>query len=149
MKLVQARPDHFDLLEPRDHEANSMAVDPLSGAAAKNLIEASICSTMLYNGKILCILGFYQLWPGVLNVWIFPSVYAARHPIVFLRAARRYVSGILADIPCHRIQTLSIADKLHNDWMTFLGFKKEGYLAGYTADRVSYEMWSIIKEETT
>jgi hypothetical protein len=148
MKLVQARPDHFDLLELRDHEANTMACDPLSGVAAKQLIENSICSTMLYKGQILCILGFYQLWPGVLNVWIFPSIYAAQHPMVFLRAAKKYTKGIADDIPCHRLQTLAIDDKLHSDWMTFLGFKKEGVLEKYTPDMVDYCQWAIVKKET-
>lgn len=146
MKLVQARPDHFDLLELRHHEANSMAVDPLSGTAAKNLIEVSICSTMLYNGKIICILGFYTLWPGVVNVWIFPSIYAAQHPVPFLRAARKYTQAIHDDFPCHRLQTLAIADELHRNWMKFLGFKKEGFLAKYTADQIDYEQWAIVKD---
>lgn len=145
MRLIPAKPDHFDILELRDHEANSMAVDPLSGSMAKNLIEVSICSTMMYQGKVLCILGFYELWPGVFNVWIFPSIYAAKHPVVFLRAARRYTQGILNDVPCHRLQSLAIADDLHRSWMTFLGFKKEGYLAKYTADKVDYEQWGIVK----
>lgn len=148
MKLIPAKPDHFDLLELRSHEVDSMACDPLSGMAAKQLIDYSICSTMLYKGQIICLLGFYQLWPGVINVWIFPSIYAAQHPIVFLRAARKYTKAIFNDFPCHRLQSLAVADKLHNDWMTFLGFKKEGYLEKYTADMVDYEQWAIVKGDS-
>lgn len=148
MKLIQTRPDHFDLLELRPHEADTMACDPLSGLAAKQLIENSICSTMLYKGQILCLLGFYQLWPGVINVWIFPSIYAAQHPMVFLRAAKKYTKAILDDFPCHRLQSLAVADELHNAWMTFLGFKKEGLLEKYTPDMVSYEQWAIVKKDT-
>jgi hypothetical protein len=146
MRLVPAKPDHMDLLELRDHEANTMACDPLSGIAAKNIIEQSICSTMLYDGKIICILGFYNLFPGVINVWIFPSIYAAKHPIAFLRAAKKYTTAIFNDFPCHRLQSLAIADNLHRAWMSFLGFKKEGILKKYTADMVDYEQWAIVKE---
>lgn len=147
MKLIPAKGDHFDLLELRDHEANSMAADPLSGVAAKQLIENSICSSMLYNGKLLCILGFYQLFPGVLNVWIFPSIHAAQHPTVFLRAARRFTQGIFRDIDCHRVQSLAVDDQLHHDWMTFLGFKEEGLLEQYTSDRINYKQYAIVKKD--
>ncbi len=101
---------------------------------------------MLYKGKILCILGFYQLFPGVLNVWIFPSIYAAQHPTVFLRAAKRFTQGIFRDMDCHRVQSLAISDPLHTDWMRFLGFRYEGTLESYTADRVNYDQWAIVKK---
>lgn len=147
MKYITAKPDHFDLLELREAERVTMSHDPLSGLHVKNMIEVSIATCMMHQGKMLCIMGFYEHWPGVYNVWILPSVYAVEHKLVFLRAAKRYVKRLWNDLQCHRLQSNAIQDKLHNDWMAFLGFKLEGTLVNYTPDMISYDMWAITKEQ--
>jgi hypothetical protein len=146
MRYITAKPDHFDLLELREEERTTMAHDPLSGLHAKQLIEISLATCMTYQGKLLCIMGFYEQWPGVYNVWILPSVYAVEHPLPFLRAAKRYVKNLWRDLNCHRLQSNAISNRLHNDWMQFLGFTWEGTLVNYTSDMVNYCMWAITKE---
>ena len=128
MKYITAKPEHFELLELRDQEKNYCLCDPASGAKIQATIENSIATTMVHDGRIICIMGFYELWPGVINIWLFPSIYAPKHPIPFLRSVKRCVNRIKEDMKPHRVQTLSIQDELHINWMTFLGFKPEGVL---------------------
>jgi hypothetical protein len=148
MKLIPAAPAHFDLLELRDQERISMEFDPQSGLKAKQLIDISIASTMIYQGTILCILGYYEIWPGVLNVWIFPSIYVVDHATVYLRTVKKYIDALFEMEHIHRIQSNAISDALHADWMRFLGFENEGKLRKYTADKVNYNCWAMIKEDT-
>lgn len=146
MKLVPAHPAHFDLLDLREQEHESFALDPQSGVNIESLINISISSTMMYNGVVLAILGFYQLFPGVLNVWILPSTHIHDNTFRYLRSVRKYVESLKRDIPCHRIQSLAISDEMHDRWMSFLGFEKEGVLKKYSADKVDYTYWAIIND---
>ncbi len=146
-KQIPGKFEHFDLLELRPEEKRMLEADPQGLQKVRLLIEGSHCATLVYNGIILCMFGFYELWPGVIEVWVYPSIYTAENPIPFLKACRRYVNGIVKDLKPHRLQSNSISNELHQRWMTFCGFTKTGIMHKYTADQVDYDMWELIPHE--
>ena len=135
---------HFDLLELRSNEAARFELDPENKAKIQALALAGVGATMMYDGRILAIIGYYELWSGCYEIWVLPSVYIPQYAIVYLRTMRRYLSLIEADLKPKRIQTSSLADDLHNDWMHSLGFTLEtpNGMKHYSITGETFNMWS-------
>jgi len=146
MRILPTKPEYFDLLELRDEEKPDLENDPTSRNKAISLIGISNSCTLLYNGVVLAIMGYYELWPGVIEVWVFPSKYIPQYARPYLRVVRRYIEGIFAHCNAHRLQTSSIDNEMHTRWMGFLGFKSEGVMERYTTTGQNYRMWARIKE---
>jgi hypothetical protein len=79
MKSIPAKKEHFELLDLRDIETDTLAMDDHGLEKCKALVDISIALTMVHKGIVLGIMGYYQLWPGVLEVWILPSKYIAEN----------------------------------------------------------------------
>jgi hypothetical protein len=145
MQALSGEVEHFQYLDLRDSEIRSLAADPRSEEKIKALISASTYATLIVEDKIIAIIGYYELWPGVIEVWVFPSIHIPDHAVSYLRCAKRYTKSLWRDLPIHRMQTSAINDELHEKWLTFLGFEKEGIMKSYTADGQDYGLWSITK----
>ena len=136
---------HFSEIELRSHELKAVSSDPNAIQRLVNVAFYGVSSTLFVEGKILAIFGYYELWPGVINIWIFPSKYIYDHKLSYLKLARRYIKHLVRNVQFHRLQTITIADETHDKWMWFLGFLKEGTLEKYSPDKVDYNQWAIIK----
>lgn len=141
MKIIPAKPEHFELLDLRDVEADELGADSAGLEKALALVDISTAATISYNGCVLAIMGYYQLWPGVLEVWVLPSKYVQNHAVPYLRTVRRYIEGLSKLPGVHRLQTSAVDDSLHEGWMRFLGFQCEGLLRSYSSNKVDYAMW--------
>lgn len=135
---IAFHPKHLEIMVVRDKDNelfsgfNSAEAIERFSAMARSSVQ---CLTFLYDGRVLMIAGFCQLWPGVYDVWMLPSVYAKEAPVAFARLLKRYVDRIQEDFAAHRIQTVSFCDEFHEKWMNFLGFQKEGILRSFTVDK--------------
>lgn len=145
MKAIPSRADHFDLLEMRHIE--DRLIDSVFGVEkAKALLGMSIANTLMLDGRIIAIVGFYELWPGVYELWALPSKYIYECSTSYVRHMRGYVKCIFDNFGAHRLQTSSLSDPIHDRWMGCLGFECEGTLRKYGPDMVDYKQWSLIKE---
>jgi hypothetical protein len=144
MKSIPAKKEHFELLDLRDIETETLAMDTHGLEKCMALVDISIALTMVHKGIVLGIMGYYQLWPGVLEVWILPSKHIAENKFVYLRTVRRHIDQLVKTPGVHRLQTTCINDDLHTSWMDFLGFLPEGCMAQYSSDKKDYVMWSRI-----
>lgn len=144
MRAIPSKQDHFDLLELRGIEANLL--ESFEGGKAKALLGMSIANTLMQDGRVIAIVGFYELWPGVYELWALPSKYIYMYPTQYVRHMRYYVNCIFDNFGAHRLQTSSIADLVHDRWMACLGFECEGILRKYGPDMVDYKQWSLIKD---
>lgn len=133
---------HLDGFEMRPSEAERLALDPGARMKLEALAKYGDGGTLFRNGVAIGILGFYEMWPGVFEVWAFPSVHVERYPMLYLRTAKRYIALIETTFKPHRLQTTSIADDLHDRWMEFLGFHCEGNLEKYSVNQQDYRMWA-------
>ncbi len=143
MNTIPAKPDHFDLLEFRAEEAE--LIDQFGIDKAKAMLSIGVSNTLTHDGRILAIVGAYTLWSGVLEVWVVPSHYVTQYPFVYLKYVKKYVQTLLNGYQPHRMQTQSLNNALHDRWMDFLGFTKEGIMKQFGADKQDYALWSIVK----
>lgn len=137
---------HLDLFEMRHSELTRLDADPKSLEKMVALANFGVGGTMFHDGRVLAIIGYFELWPGVMEVWAFPSVYVEQYAMIYLRTVKRYVNQILETHSVHRLQTTSLADDVHDRWMMFLGFTCEGTMVKHSVDKRDYRMWARIPE---
>src|ERR1019366_10682772 len=70
-------PGHLEVIELQEHEKEMLEPTNFCAVACGN---AATTKTFFYEGKILGIGGYAKLWPGVLEVYIVPSVYFFKYP---------------------------------------------------------------------
>ncbi len=132
-------------MDIRDEELNGVMtlldVEKRFDALGKQSLSAS---TFTYNGKLLFSAGYFELWPGVLECWMIPSIHVKSAMFTFCKLLRGYVRAIIEQEECHRFQTTTPNDELHHRWMTFLGMEKEGTLRKYTHNGQDYCMYSRV-----
>lgn len=117
--------EHLSAMEMRPSELRRLEADPLAGNKMASLAEYGRGGTMFHDGKIIGIIGYYELFPRVYEVWAFPSIHVEQYAMVYLKTTKRYLQAIEADFKPIRVQTAAFADELHTNWMKFLGFECE------------------------
>lgn len=137
MNNVPFKPDHFDLLEMRAHERT------LDQAQLRGVAAISKSSTFIIDGRILCVAGILELWTGVAEVFIIPSIYVSQYSVPFLLRTKTVLNAWQKRY--HRLQTASVDNEETNRFMTALGFKCEGVLVKYGANGLNYRQWARVK----
>ena len=132
-------PAHALLIDLRAHEKEVLALDKIEGLAS---LDQAAVVTLICDGRILAIAGFAELWEGVIEVLIIPSIYVPRYRKSFFIQIKRYLTRLEEDLPIHRMQTASLADAATDRWMQALGFVNEGTLVRYTRTQQNYRMWA-------
>jgi hypothetical protein len=145
-KIVPFKIEHLDLMELRDEEARLVALDPSKYAA---LAELGWGGTMMFDGRILGALGYFEMWPGVFEVWVIPTVYVPQYARVFLRTVRGYLDRMEETHPVHRFQSPALADPMHDHWMKHCGFVEEGVMPKYSAFKQDFKMWGRVVDDST
>lgn len=136
VKVLNFHPRHLEVMEVREYEAAWLG--NLKGAYAKieQLTKDSVqAGTFMYDGRVLFCAGFSWVGPGVLEVWMIPSMHAKEASVFFGRTIKRLIESIARDFKAHRIQTTSNDDAFHERWMEWLGFQKEGTMRQFTHDK--------------
>jgi hypothetical protein len=149
VKVVRFHPNHLEVMDVREMDAALFGSFKTKEGfdRIKSFGDTSIqAATFHYDGRILFIAGFFQLWPGVYEVWLLPSKHIGTAPRSFARLIRRYIDRIWEDFKAHRIQTTSFHDAFHARWMEFLGFESEGVLRKFTQDQRDMVQYSRIKK---
>ncbi len=144
IRAIATHPEHFNLIDFRNQEAEALANDPSAKQRFFSLCEIGQTGTLLCDGRILCIMGLCQLWPGVWECFVFPSRYIHDYKKVYLRYAKTYLHQSIEDYKIRRIQTMSLSDPETNKWMQFLGFNFEGLHRKYGPEGSDYCAWSIV-----
>lgn len=132
-------PEHAFAIELRAHEATYIDRDFLVAIG-----ETGICCTCLIDGAILAIVGFFEKWPGVIQVFVIPSIHVPRAPKSFVKYVKAALDRLATDFNYHRLQTESKADEQTDKWMRVLGFECEGVLKSYSSAKEDYKMWARI-----
>ena len=137
---VQFEPAHLDVIEMRDIEREELD-NPRIESLATN---SGVCHTHMIQGRILCIAGYVEIWAGVREVYVIPSVYVKRYPVAFQRAVKETLFAWEKDI--HRMQTASLDNVETARWMQSLGFVSEGLLEkfGPAPAKRDYRQWARV-----
>lgn len=143
-KTIPFKVEHLEVMDIRDYELQTTFQLQNVQAGLKILEQSKTAGTIFYDGRVIAIMGLQELWPGVCELWVFPSKYLKAYAIPFARTIRKAItSGILSGY--HRVQIQALDDDLHNRWIKFLGFEKEGTLRRYDKFGNDYNMWSRVK----
>lgn len=147
MEVIVFHPKHLEISKIRPNELDTVFKLKNAYQYIENLAaQSKQAGTFLYDGRIITCAGFLELWPGVCEVWQIPSTYVNTCPVLFAKTMKGYIETIADNFRYHRMQTVSPNDALHDRWMKWIGFKKEGIQAQYTQDKKDYSMWSRIFE---
>lgn len=108
----------------------------------EGMASIGVAMTLMYDGRIVGFTGYFQLWPGVAEVWLIPTKYVKDRPLLLVRTLKRYIEGIVENLKLHRIQTTSIDDQRHNRFLEVLGFESEGVAKDYIRRGSDHRYWA-------
>lgn len=107
--------------------------------------ERTFCGIGFIGDQPLFIGGYYEVAPGVCQVFIIPDKGIYERPLLFILKVRHWLRQVERKTWCHRIQTFSLPLKRIDEWMVALGFLYEGTLNRYTESGQDYKLWSRVK----
>src|SRR5688572_2320751 len=140
-KVIPFEAAHLSLIEMRELERVQLEADPRTLAKFQALEASHQGATFIREGRIIAFMGYMEMWPGVIEIWSFPSKYILEYAFTYLRQAKTYLDAIERDFKPHRMQTSALADSVHDRWMYYLGFEEEGYMPKYSVNQLDYRMW--------
>lgn len=144
-KLLPFELSHLDLIEIREVELQSAFILPDAKERMRRMLSSTLeAGTFMMDGRIIFAAGVAQLWPGVLEGWIIPSVYVPDYSVWFVKKIKGYFEAFAETFNCHRFQTVSLNDAFHDRWMDAIGFTKEGILKNYDHNKRDYAMYARI-----
>lgn len=127
-------------MDIRDHERSLLV-----GNSLQNVQDNSIAITGMHNGRIICCGGVIPMNNGNAEIWLLPSIWVSSVRFTFVKELRKWLFGVRQDLALNRMQTTCLSDDLHNRWMSFLGFEKEGVMRKYH-NGVDYSIWGRVWE---
>lgn len=147
LQLRYATEADFEQIPLRDHERENLAEGGLLNATLRHYLREKTLGAMVDGDVVVAIVGYYEPWPGLWEVFIYPSELLPSYGMMFARHLKLILSTIVSQHEprgLRRIQTCSVDDKLHNRWMRYMGFTKEGTMRRYSPTDQTYNMWSIV-----
>lgn len=147
-EIIPFNAEHLEVAKIRNHELSGILSVPQMKDRLKYLTDCGEAMTLMYDGRIITFSGFYIIWPGVAEVWNIPTIYLPQHARMFARKIKGYLTAIAETFNLHRMQTAAPDNELHERWLTWIGFTKEGTMPQYTFKKETYCMWGrLFKRE--
>ena len=128
-KLVKFKKEHLEVMDLRPHEETLLKQTDYA-----QYLEQSVAVTGIVDGRIVCCGGLNIMPGGNADIWLIPSIHVKRHAKLFVKVLRDWLAEKREDFQLSRMQTICLNDELHNRWMKFLGFEKEGVLKKFCND---------------
>lgn len=144
-KIIPFKVEHIEIMNIREYELNTTFVLANVQTALKVFEQSKTAGTIICDGRVIAIMGLQELWPGVCELWVLPSIYLHDYVFQFAKTILKAMnSGILNNY--HRVQIQAKDDELHNRWLKFLRFEKEGVMRKYDNLGNDMIMWARVKE---
>lgn len=123
--MIPFKADHFDLFTPREQDRAmldelALALGVPVRAAMADLARKSIGGGIVYDGRLIGIVGFLEVAPRQFMGWAFPSIYVTQYPLAYLRTTKQYMEFLERDWNPIGVYTTSAEAR----WMKFLGFSE-------------------------
>lgn len=137
--LITFKKEHIDCIVMREHEK-------LLGITLEELRvleETSVAITGMYDGRVIACGGVMVNRFGSGDIWLIPSIYCKDYNLIFLKNVKKWLIQVQKDLNLSRLQTHTINDDLHDKWMIFLGFEKEGVMKK-SFNGLDYAMWGKV-----
>lgn len=150
MKVVPLVPEHLDLIEFRQSEVDRFQADPVGWNKVLSLARYGKGGAIVHDHKIIALIGYYEMWPGNVHIWAYPSAHVKDYAMMYLRTCKRYLNSIIQSHQPRRMESTALADDLHTRWMEFLGFRNEtpNGMLNYSVLGETFNMWGWTPEYT-
>ena len=142
--IVTFTPEHLAMMKFRPQELERIELDPRGWDKVNALIQYGTCGAVLHHGQVIGVIGFIEMWPGVLEVLAFPCADVKDFAVAYLKTCRHWIDRLIEVRRPHRLQTTAIADELHDRWMGFLGVTYEGDMKHYYVNKTDARMWARV-----
>lgn len=142
MDKVETKPfreAHVDLFEPAADCAEQF------NKAVPFLVELGKpgqCGIHMLRGRILYVGGWYDIAPGVAELFIYPSIYAVPHAKSFFSHARWWVNYLKSNY--RRLQCWGEDTDVSKRWLARLGFTQEGTLKNFAGEGIDMLIWGKV-----
>ena len=132
-KIIPFKIDHIDCMDIREHEMkfNKEMLAHLEG---------KMSITGVIDGRVISCGGITPYSDTAAILWQLPSIYVEQYAVPYARFIRKWLDETADNLGIKRMETACIDDRLHNRWMQFLGFEKEGVKKQYLFG-LDYSMW--------
>lgn len=138
--LIPFKKEHFEVMDMRPHERLLIELSGDGGAG----LEQSVCAkTGIIDGRVIACGGAIINIYGAADIWLIPSVYVSQHKLRFLKTVLQWLDEIRTTYNVTRMQTVALDDDLHNEYMRFIGFEKEGKMRQYALGH-DFNMWGRV-----
>ena len=105
--------------------------------------QSAYSRTWINKGKVLCIGGIVEFWPGVGEAWVIFADEARKEPKQLVRTVRTYLNQHKPAF--HRLQALvKDAVPCSQRFVEMLGFVREATLPQYGPDKSDFIMYSKV-----
>jgi hypothetical protein len=99
--------------------------------------------TLIHEEKVYACTGLALRWPGLAEVWSYPSERVIERPRMYLESMRALLNGYIYELELRRIQTPIRVDETKNQrWIRSLGFKMECLMPKFGRSGEDYFMYS-------
>lgn len=140
VNVVPCEKAHLDLIDLRTRESEDITREIL-----ENVVESSVAVSVITEGRVVAILGYFEQWAGVYEVFLVPSTYLKTYAKSVLPLIKMYLDRLFKEHGAHRLQS-SAHDDLQTDvFMEYIGFECEGVLRKYSANKQDYKMWARLE----
>jgi hypothetical protein len=123
--------DHLDLLNLQEDYRPLLDLEGIRFVLKQLPLPNADGLTLMVDDQIMCCFGYLQLFSGVSEVWLFPSVNMGDYGVTVVREVKGYLEATAEVRGWHRVQTLTRNIRMHRKWMEVLGFVEEGTLKQY------------------
>ena len=143
-RVIPFKKEHIECMEIREYEQNTTMKLPQLQVAFQSWEQSNAAGTIIHDGRVLAIMVYWELWPGVCELYVLPSIYTEKYPLDFSKTIKRLLdSGIFSSYRSLQIQAPD--DDLHNRWVKFLKFDKEGTFKKYDQLGNDLNMWARVQ----
>ena len=124
MKIIPFKKEHLECMDMRDHEKDFVDIEDMS-------VFEGCAITGILDGRIISCGGMLIEKYGCAYVWQVPSIYVSSVQKSYCRVVKEWLDSKIEEYMIHRLESVCLNDDLHNRWMLFLGFEKEGIKKSY------------------
>ena len=142
--ILPFKRSHLDEMILQDCDKEALNLDVFAAVATS---PGAIANTYVHKGHILGVHGYYQMWPGVVEIFIVPSIYFFKYPKHILKWSTLEFDKVKNNNSIHRIQTTCLDQHDRRRFLEYFGFKCEGTLKQYTKNREDYKMYAWVRGE--
>ena len=108
------------------------------------------CCACLDENTPVCVLGWTELHPGVMEAWAFATDDFSKLSTPLTKFVRQQLRpSLLSNLGIHRMQAISRHDHVQaHRWLAVLGFRQEAVLKHYGRDGSDYFMFRATRSDS-